>query len=159
MRLKPDLNLKSIYDINILNLKAREIEAIFFDLDSTVMRSKSGVFSSETIEFFNKLQEHFKLAIISNNYDKEYIKKAQSQVNFPVVGQAKKPDVDIVLKVCSDIGINPSNCAFAGDRPLTDILCAKRAGMLSILVDSISAADEKPVVRFVRWVERLSIKK
>ena len=45
MRLKPDFNLKSIYDISIFNLKARETEAVFFDLDSTVMRSKSGVFA------------------------------------------------------------------------------------------------------------------
>ncbi len=159
MRLKPDINLKSIYDINIFNLKACEIEAVYFDLDSTVMRSKSGVFEKKTLDFLNMLKKHFKIAVISNNKNEDYIRKAQSQVDFPIIGQAKKPDVKVLLSVCKDMGVKPCNCAFVGDRPLTDIFCAKRAGMLSILVDSISADSEKKIVRFVRFLERLSIKK
>ena len=159
MRLKPDFNLKSIYDISIFNLKARETEAVFFDLDSTVMRSKSGVFAPETIEVLSMLSNHFKIAIISNNNNKKYIEKARSQVNFPVIGSAKKPDIKILLKTCRDMNVNPAHCAFVGDRPLTDILCARRAGMISVLVDSISKEQEKKTVRFVRWIERLSIKK
>ena len=159
MRIKPDINLKSIYDINTLFLKCCEIEAVFFDLDSTVMKSKSGEFSQKTIDFLNQLSENFKIAVISNNKNEEYIRQAQSQVNFPVIGCAKKPDIKVLLGVCDDMGIKPQNCAFVGDRPLTDILCAKRAGMLSILVDSISADEEAKIVRFVRFLERLSIKK
>lgn len=159
MRLKPNVNIKSIFDINVFNLKACEIEAVFFDLDSTVMRSKSGIFDKQTLDFLNMLNNHFKVAIISNNKNDEYIKKAQSQVIFPVVGGAKKPDVKALLQVCKDFNVKPPNCAFVGDRPLTDILCAKRAGMFSILVDSISADSEKKIVRFVRFLERLSIKK
>ena len=44
MFLKPDFNLKSLFDIDIETLKKRNIEAIFFDLDSTVMASKTGVY-------------------------------------------------------------------------------------------------------------------
>ena len=159
MKLKPNINMKSIFDINVFNLKACEIEAVFFDLDSTVMRSKSGIFEKDMLDFLNRLGKHFKIAVISNNKNKEYIKKAQSQVNFPVIGNAKKPDAKVLLQVCKDFNVKPSNCAFVGDRPLTDILCAKRAGMFSILVDSISADDEKKIVRLVRFLERLSIKK
>lgn len=159
MRLKPDINIKSIYDINIFNLKACEIEAIFFDLDSTVMRSKSGVFEPKMLEFLARLQNHFKVAIISNNKNEDYINKARAQVKFPVIGRAAKPDTKVLLKTCEEMKVNPRNCAFVGDRPLTDILCAKRACMFSILVDSISCDEEKKVVRFVRFLERLSIKK
>ena len=67
MRLKPNVNIKSIFDINVFNLKACEIEAVFFDLDSTVMRSKSGIFDKQTLDFLNMLNNHFKVAIISNN--------------------------------------------------------------------------------------------
>ena len=49
--------------------------------------------------------------------------------------------------------------AFVGDRPLTDTLCGKRLGCTTILVDSISANIEKPIVRFVRKLERLTVKK
>ena len=159
MRIRPNLNLESIFDINIFSLKAYEIEALLFDLDSTVMKSKSGKFDEKTLEFLEQLRNHFKIAIISNNNSTEYIEKARSQVKFPVVGGAKKPDTKVLLETCKQMNINPSNCAFVGDRPLTDILCAKRAGMFSILVDSISKDEEKPVVRFVRKLERLTIKK
>ena len=159
MRLKPDVNIKSVYDINIFYLKACEVEAVFFDLDSTLMRSKSGVFEKETLEFLTRLQKHFKIAIISNNKNKDYIEQARKQVDCPVIGCAKKPDTKILLNICKDLNVKPCNCAFVGDRPLSDILCAKRAGMFSILVDSISADTEKKIVRFARFLERLSIKK
>ncbi len=159
MFLKPDLNINSIFDIDKEDLKNRGIKAIFFDLDSTVMKSKSGTFSVQTLGFLASLKEYFKLGIISNNYSEEYIEKASSQVDFIVVGAARKPDTKVVLDVCNQMQIEPEKCAFVGDRPLTDILCAKRAKMLSILVDSISKNEEHKIVRFVRFLERLTIRR
>ena len=54
--------------------------------------------------------------------------------------------------------ILPQNTAFVGDRPLTDTLCGKKLGCMTILVDSITADTEKPIVRFARKLERLTIK-
>ena len=45
-----------------------------------------------------------------------------------------------------------------GDRPLSDIWAGKKAGTVTILVDSISKEEESPIVRFARFLERLSIK-
>ena len=39
MFIKPDYNLKSIYDIDLAALKAAGINALLFDLDSTLMLS------------------------------------------------------------------------------------------------------------------------
>ena len=47
MFLKPDYNLKRIYDINLEELKDNGIKAMLFDLDSTLMASKSGYYSDE----------------------------------------------------------------------------------------------------------------
>ena len=51
MLLKPEFNLESIYDIDIIELKKRGIRALFFDLDSTLMKSKSGTFAFRTVQF------------------------------------------------------------------------------------------------------------
>ncbi len=64
MRLKPDYNLNSIYEINEEELLQKGVKCIFFDLDSTVMQSKSGKFTPETLEFLNRLSKNFKIAII-----------------------------------------------------------------------------------------------
>ena len=75
MRIKPDFNLNSIYDIKEEELLARGIKCVFFDLDSTVMQSKTGKFTEETLEFLNRLSKNFKIAIVSNNCKKHYINK------------------------------------------------------------------------------------
>ena len=61
MRIKPDFNLNSIFDIKEEELLARGIKCVFFDLDSTVMQSKTGKFTEETLEFLNRLSKNFKI--------------------------------------------------------------------------------------------------
>ncbi len=157
--LEPDFNIDSIYDIDIALLKEIKIKALFFDLDSTLMKSKSGTFSYKTLQFLDDLSTNFKLAIITNNKNEEYIKKAKSQTNVPIYSNAKKPHTEAILKACKDLSISPNESVMIGDRPLSDILAGKNANMATILVDSISKDEENMLVRFVRFLERLTIKK
>ena len=61
-------------------------------------------------------------------------------------------------KYLEDKGIMPSEAVMVGDRPLTDILGGIRLGCITILVDSINAENENKPTRFVRWLERCTIK-
>ena len=159
MFLKPDFNLESIYDIDIAELKKRGIRLILFDLDSTLMKSKSGKFSFKTLQFLNDLKANFNLAIVTNNKNENYIQQTRSQIDIAVYSKAKKPNTKTLFLACRDFKINPARAAMVGDRPLSDILGGKRAGMLTILVDSISKEEENFIVRFARFLERLTIKK
>ncbi len=49
MFLKPDYNLKNVYEIDFTKLKEQGIKCLMFDLDSTVMVSKSSNFLPETV--------------------------------------------------------------------------------------------------------------
>ena len=155
MRIKPDYILESIYDIDKNELKSKGIKGIFFDLDSTVMQSKTGKFTKKTLDFLEDLKQDFKVAIISNNHKKGYIDKVQKISPVKVYGNARKPDVK-VLKIA---WLEIKEVVMVGDRPLTDILAGKKIGMKTILVDSISKDEEGILTRFVRFLERLSIKK
>ncbi|MBR5304407.1 MAG: YqeG family HAD IIIA-type phosphatase [Candidatus Gastranaerophilales bacterium] len=159
MLFEPNYNIESIYDIDLTELKNIGIKALFFDLDSTLMKSKSGKFSFQTIQFLNDLKANFKLAIITNNKNKEYIAKAKSQTDIPIYPAAAKPNPRTLLKACKDLGLEPNTVAMIGDRPLSDIFGGERAGMTTILVDSISKDEENLIVRFARFLERLTIKK
>ena len=158
MFLKPDYNIESIYDIDIMELKQRGVRALFFDLDSTLMKSKSGKFSFKTLQFLKDLRTNFQIAIISNNTNKKYIEKAKSQIDIPIYHSAKKPSPKMLFQACCDFDVESSKCAMIGDRPLSDILGGVRAGMVTILVDSISKDEENKIVRFARFLERLSIR-
>ncbi|MBR2068907.1 MAG: YqeG family HAD IIIA-type phosphatase [Candidatus Gastranaerophilales bacterium] len=157
--LKPDFNIESIYDIDIMKLDEMGIKALFFDLDSTLMKSKSGKFSFKTLQFLKDLSTNFKLAIITNNSKYSYIKKAKSQTDIPIYYKAQKPKTGAIMRACVDLEVEVSKCAMIGDRPLSDILAGKNAGTVTILVDSISKNEESPIVRFARFLERLTIKK
>ena len=159
MFLEPNYNIESIYDINIEELKNNGIKALFFDLDSTLMKSKSAKFSFKTVQFLNDLKSNFKLAIVTNNKNIDYINKAKSQVDIPIYSNAKKPNPKVLLLACEELNVEPKNTAMIGDRPLSDILGGINADMTTILVDSISKDEESPIVRFARFLERLTIKR
>ena len=159
MFLSPNYNLESIYDIDIAELKSIGIKALFFDLDSTLMKSKSGKFSFKSVQLVSDLKTNFKLAIITNNKNFNYINKAKSQTDIPIYYAAAKPNTDVMLTACRDLSIKPQDVAMIGDRPLSDIWGGIRAGMVTILVDSISKDEENFIVRFARFLERLTIKK
>lgn len=159
MRIKPDFNLDSIFDIKEEELLARGIKCIFFDLDSTVMQSKTGKFTPETLKFLNRLSKKFKIAIVSNNCKKHYINKVEEQCDIKIYSNAKKPDTKVLKLACREFNIDEKEACMVGDRPLTDILAGKKANTTTILVDSISKDKEGILTRFVRFLERLSIRK
>lgn len=159
MFLKPNFNLESIYNIDIVELKKMGVKALFFDLDSTIMKSRSGKFSFQTLQFLNDLKSNFKLAIVTNNRNAAYINKVKSQTDIPVFFNAKKPNVGVMLEACEELEVDSHDCAMIGDRPLSDILGGINAQMTTILVDSISKDEENFIVRFARFLERLTIRK
>lgn len=158
MILKPDFNLKSIYDINLDKLIQMGIKAILLDLDSTTMVSKSGEFLPETKEWFETLKKDFYIAIITNNKNPEYIKKVKEQCTFKIIENACKPCTFKIGSLLKSLYMTPKEAVIVGDRPLTDILCGKLAGTKTILVGSINKA-ENTLTRFVRKLERSCIRK
>lgn len=158
MFLKPDYNLKNIYDIDLEELKEQGIKCLMFDLDSTVMISKSGKFLPETIEWFNSFKNDFTTAIISNNKSKKYIENANKIAPCLVIGNANKPNPKVMEEYLKSKNIYPQEAAMIGDRPLTDILAGKLLGCKTILVGSINPNENLPT-KFVRALERITIKK
>lgn len=159
MFIKPDYNIESIYDINLDELKRIGIKIILSDLDSTVMPSKSGTFSNEVINWIKEVRNYFDFAIISNNKNEKYINNVKAQCDFDVIGNANKPSCKVMKEYLFSKKYKPEEAVMVGDRPLTDIVAGKLLGSKTILVDSITKNTEKPIVRFVRWCERLSVRK
>ena len=158
MFLKPDYNLKNVYEIDFEELKKQGIKCLMFDLDSTVMVSKSANFLPETIEWFNTFLNDFEVAIISNNKNEEYILKAANIAPCKVIGKADKPNPKIMRQYLESVEIEPKNAVMIGDRPLTDILAGKLLGCKTILVGSINPEENFPT-RFIRALERSTIRK
>lgn len=158
MFIKPDYNLKNVYEIDFNQLKNDGIKCIMLDLDSTVMVSKSADFLPETIEWFNTFIKDFEVAIISNNNSEKYISNASKLAPCRVIGKAKKPNPNIMKNYLSEIGVKPSEAVMVGDRPLTDILAGKNLGCKTILVGSINPNENLPT-KLIRALERITIRR
>jgi len=158
MFLKPDYNLKNVYEINFEDLKQQGIKCLMFDLDSTVMVSKSANFLPETVEWFNSFIKDFEIAIISNNKNENYINNAAKIAPCKVIGKANKPNPKVMKNYLDSINITPQEAVMIGDRPLTDILAGKLLGCKTILVGSINPTENLPT-KFVRAIERSTIRK
>ncbi len=158
MFLKPDYNLKNIYEIDFVKLKDEGIKCLMFDLDSTVMVSKSSTFLPETVEWFNTFIKDFEVAIISNNKNEKYLEEASKIAPCRVIGRAAKPNPEVMRNYLNSVGIKPEYAVMIGDRPLTDILAGKRLGCKTILVGSINPKENLPT-KIVRALERSTIKK
>lgn len=157
MFIKPDYNLKNIYEIDFKELKSMGIKCLMFDLDSTVMRSKSANFDIKTIEWFNSFIKDFEVAIISNNKNRQYIENASKLAPCRVIGRANKPNPKVAKQYLDELGINPSEAVMIGDRPLTDILVGKFLGCKTILVGSINPNENIPT-KLIRALERSTIR-
>ena len=158
MFIKPDYNLKNIYEIDFEELKKNGTKCIMFDLDSTVMVSKSSTFLPETINWFNSFINDFEVAIISNNKNEKYIENASKLAPCRVIGNANKPNTKVMKNYLDSVGIEPSCAVMVGDRPLTDIVAGKRLGCKTILVGSINPKENLPTI-FVRALERSTIRR
>lgn len=159
MILKPDYNVISLFDIDFDELKKDGINVLMFDLDSTVMPSKSGAFSNEVKNLLDKLKSDFVVAIISNNKNEAYIDKVKKACDFDVIGHANKPNPKVMQRYLDALCKKPSEAVMIGDRPLTDILAGKLLGCKTVLVDSITRETENIQTRFVRKLERITIRK
>ncbi len=158
MFLKPDYNLKNVYEIKFEELKEQGIKCLMFDLDSTVMVSKSANFLPETLNWFDTFLKDFEVAIISNNKNDNYIENANKIAPCKVIGRADKPNPKVMKEYLESVSIKPQNAVMIGDRPLTDILAGKLLGCKTILVGSINPNENIPT-RFVRALERSVIRK
>ena len=158
MFIKPDYNLKNVYEIDFQELKNQGIKCIMLDLDSTIMISKSASFLPETLEWFNTFLNDFEVAIISNNFSEEYIENASKIAPCRVIGAARKPNPEVMRAYLNEIGVKPEEAVMVGDRPLTDILGGKFLGCKTILVGSINPKENLPT-KFVRALERSTIRR
>ncbi len=147
-----------ITTVDLKRLKNDGIQGIILDLDSTIMAPRSGLIDERVSQWLIQAEQHFKLAVVTNNKNEKYLKKAANCLTMPLVGRAAKPSRKILFSVLDKLELAPEKAVLIGDRPLTDILAGKRAGMKTCLVTPLSTMREHVLVQYLRKLERLVIK-
>lgn len=151
----------SVFSIDYTQLYASGKRIILFDLDNTLISYDEEVASKELIDLLNSLKNiGFKVYILTNNHEKR-VKKFSLSFKVDGIGyHMNKPFTNRIAKYLSNNHITLLNeVIMIGDQLVTDILCANRLKVDSILVKSINRSTEKFYTVINRLREPLIIKR
>lgn len=157
-RLKPDLYLNSVYELDTIALKAKGIKAIIVDIDNTLVSWDAKVPDEKVNDLVCKLSaEGYKICILSNNTRKR-VEEFNKCLNLPAIHEAIKPSKAAFRRAMKLMGTDYSNTAVIGDQLFTDVLGGNRLGLYTVLVSPISD-KEFAWTRFVRMIEKAVLKR
>ena len=157
-RLKPDLYLNTVYELDISALKEQGIKAIIVDIDNTLVSWDTKVPDEKVTELVCKLvAEGFKICILSNN-TKKRVDEFNKCLNLPAIHKAVKPSKIAFRRAMKLMNSEADNTAVIGDQLFTDVLGGSRLGLFTVLVAPIS--DKEFIwTRIVRLLEAFVLKK
>jgi len=98
----------------------------------------------------------FRLCIASNSLTRR-VKLFERLLGVPAISKAIKPRRSAFLRALARIQARPEEAVVVGDQLFTDVLGAKRAGLLTILVAPLSKG-KLPHTRLARMLERMILK-
>ena len=126
----PDAYYLNIYDIDYNNLKENQIDTLLFDVDNTIAKVDDLNLPKDTKKLFDELKSRgFKIMLVSNNHPQRVIPIAQA-LNIPMLADAGKPTKAAYNQALNIIKSGKENVVAVGDQLLSDIVGAKKYGIM-----------------------------
>jgi len=154
----PDFICSGVYDIDFDTLKERNIKGLIFDIDNTLVSYRQERPTEKVSVLMNRLKsEGFEICFVSNN-SRQRVDMFNADFNFFSYPEARKPSVKSIKAALLAMDLTAKNAAFVGDQLFTDVMAAKRAKLMAILVNPIEPV-ETAFFRFKRFMEKPFIRR
>ena len=128
-------------DITPETLSAMGVTLLLSDLDFTLAPKKTRRPDEHLRAWIADLRSHgIALMIVSNNRSGRRVKEFCADLGVPYQGHANKPSRRGIRAAMSRAGIDAAHTAMLGDKLLTDVLAANRAGVASLMVEPCGGA-------------------
>ena len=148
-RLIPFAHAQSIFEIDVSFYKNLGVKFILVDLDNTLDSYKTETPSKRVIDLKEDLlMEGIELIITSNNTGKRVTKYSRA-LGVRFMSKVGKPFSRKLLKKLRELKIQKHEVILIGDQIVTDISCANRAKIKSVLTEKLVEEDQ-PTTRFNR---------
>lgn len=152
-KMKADLYLNTVYDIDLVAMKEAGIKGFFFDIDNTLEPYHTGKPGEKIKALFQTLSEEgFLVGIISNAKMPRALTFCEDVTPY-WVASAGKPLKRGYRQLAAMMKLEPNEIAAVGDQLFTDILGGNRFGCFTIYVKPIVDA-EPAFVSFKRKLEK-----
>ena len=149
----PFAHASSIYDIDVAFFHKLGIKYVLADLDNTLDSSRTKLPSKRAVELKEKLaKENIELIIVSNNTGTRVSTYANA-LGVRYFNSIGKPFASRLLKKLALLKISKDEVIMIGDQVVTDITCANRGKIKSVLTDKLVKEDQI-TTRFNRLFDR-----
>ena len=141
MLLTPDVLFDSYRDITPAFLRQREIGLLLTDLDYT-LAPKAVRRPDDALRRWIAAMENagITVMIVSNNRSGQRVTEFCAELGVGFQGHAGKPSPKGLWAAMERVGVSPAHTAMLGDKLLTDMLAANRAGVLPLMVEPVGGA-------------------
>lgn len=152
--LKPWLRVKTIAELDLDLLERSGVRGAIIDVDDTLTPWHGREVYPPVANAYALLKQRFKVGILSNCGPKRYAELQEIFADVPIVPHGtRKPGTAGFSKALALLGCQAGETVMIGDRLLTDVLGANRAGIRPVLVEALGT-PEPVVLTVVRKVER-----
>jgi HAD superfamily phosphatase (TIGR01668 family) len=146
--LLPHIYKQSLYELAPRLFLDRGVRLVFLDVDNTLAPYGSDRAPQRLLDWCADMRgAGLELFILSNNRGLRPVLFAE-QLGIGYKKRARKPFTRKLRAVLAEKGIPPAQAALIGDQVFTDVLCARRAGLLAVLIKPISLNNPLLTLRY-----------
>ena len=139
--LVPDRVFDRYADITPAYLSERGVTLLLSDLDFTLAAKKTPRPDQPLRDWIADLAAHgIGFMIVSNNRSGRRVTEFCADLGVPYQGHARKPSPRGLYAAMERAGADAAHTAMLGDKLLTDMLAANRAGVLALMVEPVGGA-------------------
>ena len=137
----PDRLYRRYVDITPEELEQLGVTLLLSDLDFTLAPKRVRRPDGALRTWIAALRERgIELMIVSNNRSGERVREFCADLGVPFQGHARKPSPRGLRAAMDRAGADAAHTAMLGDKLLTDVLAANRAGVLALMVEPAGGA-------------------
>ncbi len=152
------MRVSSVHEVTPALLREAGIDALLVDVDDTLLSARATDLDPAILRWFASLSEAGVPVAILSNGSRNRVAEIAASLGVPALSLAGKPFPLAFRRGLRLLGgADPSRTAMVGDQLFTDVLGARQAGLLTILVEPLSPG-KLPHTRLARRLERLVLK-
>lgn len=137
----PDHLFASYDQITPAWLRARGVTLLLSDLDFTLAEKKTRRPTPSLHAWLEGMEAGgVRVMIVSNNRSGRRVQEFCAELGIGYQGRAGKPSPRGLEAAMARAGADRTHTAMLGDKLLTDVLAARRAGVLSLMVEPVGGA-------------------
>jgi len=137
----PNRVMDCYQDLTVEYLQSRGVCLLLSDLDFTLAPKSVRRPDPALREWIAGLREaDIQFMIVSNNRSGSRVTEFCADLGIPYQGHAGKPSTRGLKAAMERAGVGKDHTAMLGDKLLTDMLAANRAGVLALMVEPLGGA-------------------